>query len=390
MKISALITTAIGAAVMFAPVAEATAAEPILLGQIAELTGGYTSLGVDTKLGAEQAVAEINAAGGLLDGRQIRLIVKDDKTRPDQTVIAFNELFDAGVSAVVGPVFSNASLAVMDQVNRRKLPMISTAAADQQVTPYMFIDSPLQSVVAEQLLRYFQASNITRIAIAYASDQAFGKDGMKIMSNMMSKYGVKLIKTETFESGTTNFASVLTHVRESDAQALMVWAAGPAPVILTKQFADGKMAIPLVMSHAQATTLYTKPAGAAAHGVVLAASLGVVGKSLPPSKVKDAVDVMATTFEANVGYYPSQFAFAGYSAVKLIAGAISRSNSTDRTAIRDALVGLTQLTPLGEYHYTEEDHAGLTKDDIAIAKIETDGSIVPTAWSAAELKKVLQ
>lgn len=391
VAIGAVAALVLGSGVKAAPGDDAS--RPIVIGQIAELTGPYTSLGTDARLGAEQAVAEINAAGGLLNGRKLELIVKDNKTQPGQAVIAFNELNDAGAAAIVGPVYSNAALAVLAQVNRLKLPMISTAASDEQVnpiTPYMFIDSPLGSVVARQLLRYFQASKITKIAIAYASDQSFGKDGMTDMTRMAPEYGVQIAATESFATNTTNFSPVLTHVRESGAQALMVWASGPPAVILTKQFADAGMNMQLVMTHAQATTLYTKPAGPAAAGVIVAASLGVVSRHLPDSAVKSTAGAMAAKFESANKYFPSQFAFAGYSAVKLIAAAITKAGSTDRAEIRRALESSNLLTPLGVYKYSDKDHAGLTSDDIVIAQISASGDMVPTPWSAAQLKGQLK
>lgn len=391
-KLLAAVT--LGAAAMLAGGALAAgASEPIVIGQISELTGPYTSLGVDTQLGAEQAVAEINAAGGLLGGRQIKLVVKDDKTQPAQAVIAFNQLAGEGMSALVGPVFSNSALAIIEPVGKAKVPMVSTAAADEQVkpvAPYVFIDSPLSSVVAEQLLRYFQAKNIAKIAIAYASDQSFGKDGVKAMTELAQKYGVSVVATLPFDTGTTNFASILTQVRGSGAQTLMVWGSGAAPVILTKQFAAAEMKMPLVMSHAQASTLYTKPAGAAASGVIMAASAGVAGRSLPDSKLKTLVSQMAATFEKNHQRYPSQFAFAGYSAVKLIAAAMTKANSSEPAAVQAALNNLTALVPLGEYRYTPTDHAGLAIDYIVIARVGSEGEIAATAWSTQQLGKFLK
>jgi branched-chain amino acid transport system substrate-binding protein len=81
---------------------------PIVLGQIASLTGNYTPLGTNDQKGAAQAVEEINAAGGVL-GRQLQIVVRDDKTQPDQAVIAFNDLAGQNVAAVIGSPFSNST-----------------------------------------------------------------------------------------------------------------------------------------------------------------------------------------------------------------------------------------------------------------------------------------
>ncbi|OLT04054.1 hypothetical protein BJF90_24480 [Pseudonocardia sp. CNS-004] len=257
---------------------------PIQLGQIASLTGNYTPLGTNDEKGAAQAVEEINAAGGVLGGRQLQITVRDDKTQPDQAVIAYNDLVDQGVAAVVGSSFSNSSLAAIPIAERNEIPYVSTAAADEQVEPvqaYGFMTPPTAGAVAEQLLRYFQASGMTRMAVAYDTQSAFAATGWTKQKELAGQYGIEFVAEEVFETGTTNFSPVFTHVRESGAQGLMVWATGAPAVIVTKQFDTAGLDIPLVMSHAEASTLYTEPAGPAAEGVIVASSLAVIGPHLP-------------------------------------------------------------------------------------------------------------
>jgi len=109
---------------------------PILIGQVASLTGAYQTLGINDKLGAQQAVDEINRAGGI-NGRQLKIVsVEDDQTKPDQAIIAFNTLISEGAVAIVGSSFSNASLAIIKgDLDRKKIPYVSTAASDDQINP---------------------------------------------------------------------------------------------------------------------------------------------------------------------------------------------------------------------------------------------------------------
>jgi len=314
--------------------------QPVQLGQIASLTGNYTPLGTNDQLGAAQAVQEINDSGGVLGGRRLQIQVEDDKTQPDQAVIAFNDLVSKDVVAVVGSSFSNSSLAVIPQAERQQIPYISTAAADEQVEPvssFAFMTPPTAGVVAEQLLRYFQAQGMTRMAVAYDTKSAFAVTGWKKMSALADKYGITFVDEETFETTTTNFAPQLTHVAGSGADGLMVWATGAPGVIITTQFATANLGIPLALSHAEASTLWSQPAGAAANGVIVATSLAVVGPHLPDSDIKNAALAMADPFQKANGYYPPQFAFDGYVAVKMIAAAIEKAGSTDPGAIQKAL-----------------------------------------------------
>lgn len=366
--------------------------QPVQLGQIASLTGNYTPLGTNDQLGAAQAVQEINDSGGVLGGRRLQIQVEDDKTQPDQAVIAFNDLVSKDVVAVVGSSFSNSSLAVIPQAERQQIPYISTAAADEQVEPvssFAFMTPPTAGVVAEQLLRYFQAQGMTRMAVAYDTKSAFAVTGWKKMSSLADKYGITFVDEETFETTTTNFAPQLTHVAGSGADGLMVWATGAPGVIITTQFATANLGIPLALSHAEASTLWSQPAGAAANGVIVATSLAVVGPHLPDSDIKNAALAMADPFQKANGYYPPQFAFDGYVAVKMIAAAIEKAGSTDPGAIQKALDELTLTTPEGEYRFSSDDHSGLGVDDVAVTVV-TNGEFVPTDWSLQQLESALK
>ncbi|MEO7126414.1 MAG: ABC transporter substrate-binding protein [Nakamurella sp.] len=372
--------------------AVAASGGPIELGQIASLTGNYTPLGTNNKLGADLAVQQINDAGGVL-GRPLKISVKDDQSSPDQAVIAFNDLASTGVAAVIGSSNSNASLAVIPIAERKKISYISTAAADEQIDPvrsFGYMTTPTAGVIAEQLLRYFKAKGMTKMAVAYNTQQAYAVTGWKKMEALADKYGISFVDKETFETSMTDFASVLTHVSSSGAQGLMVWVTGAPAVIITKQMATSGPKIPLIFSPAEASTLYTKPAGSAAVGVILACSVASVGPDLPASKLKDTVMAMATAFQKANGTYPPQFAFDGYDAVELIAAAIKKADSADPVKVQQALDTLTLLAPEGTYHLSPTDHSGLTVDDVAIAVVKSDGSLSATDWSKQELAKTLK
>jgi branched-chain amino acid transport system substrate-binding protein len=358
---------------------------------VASLTGNYSTLGKSNKLGAEQAIKEVNSSGGVLDGRKLKLTGKDDKTDPDQAVIDYKDLVSDGVAAVVGSVFTNSNLAVEPQLERKQVPYVSVAAGDQQVepvNPYLFMTPPTAAAAGEQLLRYFKSQGMTTMAVAYDTDQAFAKTGWKKMKKMAGKYGISFVKEETFETSATDFTSVLTHIRDSGADGLMVWATGPPAVILTKQFASAEMGMKLVMSHAEGTPLYLKPSGKAANGVIVPSSIAVVGPQLPDSDVKHLAVKMIDTYKKNNDAYPPQFAFDGYNAVELIAAAIDKAGSADPQKIRDALDHLTLKTVEGTYHYTPDDHAGLTVDDVAVNVVK-DGDFKLTDWSKEQLSKTL-
>src|SRR5689334_10555600 len=102
-----LATTGCGGGSSSGSGASAGSGQPIKVGVIVSLTGNYAPLGTEDKKAIELAVQQINDKGGLL-GRKIELTEKDDKSMPDQSVLAWGELKGAGVAAVIGSPFSNS------------------------------------------------------------------------------------------------------------------------------------------------------------------------------------------------------------------------------------------------------------------------------------------
>src|SRR5690242_4397933 len=97
--------------------------DPIRVGQIVSLTGNYSPLGTENQKSVALAVEKINAAGGI-GGRRIELSVRDDKSLPDQAVLAFNELKDDS-DAIIGSPFSNSALATIPLADREEIPYVS-------------------------------------------------------------------------------------------------------------------------------------------------------------------------------------------------------------------------------------------------------------------------
>jgi branched-chain amino acid transport system substrate-binding protein len=362
---------------------------PIKVGLIVSLTGNYTPLGSENRNAINLAVKQVNDAGGLL-GRQLQVITRDDQTKPDQSVLAFNDLKGQGIVAVLGSSFGNSALATLPLAEREKIPYLSLSAADQQVEPirrYVFMTPARATVYAERLLQYYQGVGTTRIAVAHDTKSAFAVSGYEATKRLAGKYGVQLVGDEQFETTTTDFSPTFTHVRNSGAQVLEVWATGAPGVTVTKQFATSGLKMKLALTGAEASVLWMQPSGPAAEGVLLDSSIGVVGPHVPDSPLKQAIMAMATPYQRQYGHYPPQFALDGASAVQLLAAAIKKAGSTDRDKIRDALEGLTLLTPNGEYRYSPSDHAGLGTDFVAMVEVK-NGQFVPTEWGQQQLAKV--
>jgi branched-chain amino acid transport system substrate-binding protein len=357
---------------------------PLRIGVIAPLTGNYEPLGRDHKKAIELATEEVNAAGGVL-GHRLELTIRDDRSSPDQSVANFKEMKD-NVDVVIGSAFSNCAVATIPFAEQEKIPYLSLSASDEQLNPLranVFVVPAISSKYAERLLQYFQATNVTRVAVAYDTQNSYAIAGFRGMQSEAAKFGVTLVAAEEFQTTTTNFGPLFTKVKSSGAQVLTLWAAGSTAVTVTKQYAVAKVGIPLALGPAQASRLFLDPAGSAAEGVTVAASIGVVGPYLPDGELKNTIGNLSRSFRGLYRYAPPQFAQDGYSAVRLLVAAVEKAKSTNRGAVRDALEKLNLVTPNGAYAYSATDHNGLTTDYITITRVD-GGTMIPTDWARTQ------
>lgn len=364
--------------------------DTIEIGFIATLTGKFSALGSEDKKAVELAVEQVNAKGGLL-GKKITVLTRDDQTLPDKSVLAYNDLKTSNIVAIIGSAFSNSALAVEPLAQRDGIPYISLTPADEQVEPikpYVFVVPALSGAYAERYLDYMRAQKITKIAIAHDTKGAYAVSGYKAMKSLASKYGVEIVKDEEFETATSDFSPLFTHIRNSGAQAFVFWGTGPPGVTVTKQYATANLKIPLFMTAAQASKLWVDPVGTAGEGVTVVSSIGVVGDHLPDGPQKQIIEQMAAPYRKQYGYPPPQFAQDGYSGCLLLFEAIRVAGSSDRNKLQKALEQMTLLTPNGKYSYSPTDHSGLSPEFISVNVVK-GGKLVPTEWAKEQLSRTV-
>jgi branched-chain amino acid transport system substrate-binding protein len=354
---------------------------PIKIGVVAPLTGFLSPLGTGDKAAIEQEVARINADGGVL-GRDLEVTIKDDKSDVPQSVTEFNQLAaDRSYTAILSSAFVSASTAAGASAESNKIPTIAlgpvSAFADGS-NPYAFTGVAIPEVYAQAMVDYMVDQDYDTIAVGYTGDDIYGEVGNEATVEAAEEAGIDVVLDESYDQTSTDFTPLVSKVKEADPDAFLVWGAGPAPVIITKQFADS--GIPLLMTGAQASQLYVEPAGAEAEGVTMTSSIAVPGRELPAGPLKDLVDGFTEPWLESEDAYPPQFAFDGATAVQLIVAAIEEAGSADREDVRDALESLDVLTPTGRFTFAEDDHAGLDTDAVAIVEVR-DGDLKATPYS---------
>lgn len=363
---------------------------PITIGMVAPLTGPLAPLGIGDKAAAEQEVAAINKAGGI-DGRKIKLIIVDDKSDVPQSVTEYSKMAaNRDISLVLSSANVSASTAIGPTAQSRKVPTLAlgpvTAFVDGK-NPYAFTIPASPKAYAEKLVDYFVDQGVKTLSVAYNGKDVYGPTGNDATKAAAKAAGIDVVMDESFDPAATDFTPLITKAKNAKADAFLVWGAGPAPVIIAKQLQG--TGIKMTATGANASNLFTEPAGDAAEGMVMASSIAVPGKDIPAGPLKSLIDEFAGPWEkANKGIFPPQFAFDGATGIQIAKAAIEKAGSSDREVIRDALEGLDVLTPTGRFQYSKTDHSGLDKSAVAIVEVK-DGAFTATEFSRKQFETEL-
>jgi branched-chain amino acid transport system substrate-binding protein len=364
---------------------------PIKVGVVVPLTGPFTPLGQGDKQGIEIAQQQINASGGV-NGRKVQFIIKDDQTKPDQAVIAYNQLKSQDVVAVLGSSSSNSTNAIAPLAQRDGLPLITLSPVDQLVDPVqsnVFVEPYLSKLQTERLMQYFKSEGITKLAVVYDKGDVYTKNGFDATVAQASGAGVTIVDKEPITAEATDFSSTLTHVKSSGAQAVLAWITGPPSVILAKQFQAAGLAssMKMVMTESDATDLFLKPAGAAANGIVMTCTPANIGESLPDGPIKDAYEQLAKGFDQRYGGQPSAFASNSWTAAQILFSAIKSASDTSPEALQKALEGVSVFGSDGKYEFSASQHAGAVVDDVMVVEVK-DGKFVPTDFQKQQFSSL--
>jgi branched-chain amino acid transport system substrate-binding protein len=352
------------------------------VGLVTSLTGIDLPLGADVRLGAQQAVDEANAGGGIA-AHDVRLVVADDHSAADEAGPGFSGLASAGAVGVVGPLTAAAELAVAPLAARKQLPILSTAGTDGVVlngghlSENRFLAAPAASRAAERMLIYARSASIAVVAVAHQTGDAFADFGFRALVASAGRYGVRVAVEQPFDPATSDFRPALGTVRASGAKLLLVWGSGSAPPLLERAWKDSGLGIPILLSTASCTTAFLRSLSDAGEGALVECSSSVLAAALPAgSAVRRQVDPMATAFQRRNGYYPTQAAFDGYAGVSLLLRAIGDAGSSDPHRVDAALAQVNLVNASGSFTFSKSDHLGLASKWLAIAVVK-NGKLVP-------------
>lgn len=369
----------LGIAACAGPVGSSIPAGPVGVGLVTSLTGIGLQLGDDVRLGAQQAVDEVNAQGGV-DGHPARLLVADDAGSAAQAETAAVGLLKQHVAGLIGPVNPAAASAVAAWASPKRVPLLSPWGDDSLATaPGTFLAAPSAGRSAERMLEYARTARLTTLAIAHPTGDPFADAGVRALRAEAARYGARVVADQPFDPATVDFGPLLVAVRASGAALLLAWGAGTGPPLLERAWKPFGLQAPILLSPASATTAFLRAVSDSGEGALVVATESLLAESLPASSpVRRQVDPMAQSFLRRNGYRPTQAAFDGYAAARLLLQAINDAGSVSARSVVAALSQLRLATASGTFRYRPGDHLGLPTGWLAVATVR-GGRLTPAS-----------
>ena len=342
----------------------AYAADPIKIGSILSVTGPAAFLG-DPELKTMQLYVEsINKAGGVL-GRPLELVHYDDGSDASKANGFAKRLIESDkVDVLVGGTTTGSTMSIVPLVEKAGVPFISLAGAVVIVEPvkkFVFKTPHTDRMAAEKVFEDMRKRNLTKVAL-FSETSGFGQSGKKEAEGVAAKYGITLVSNETYGPKDTDMSPQLTKIKNTaGVQAVFVIGLGQGPAIVTKNYKQLGVTLPLYHAHGVASEEFIKLAGPAADGVRLPAAALLVADKLPDNDVQKPVSVAySKAYKAKWNSDISTFGGHAYDGLMIAVEAIKRAGGTDKAKVRDAIEATKGYVGTGGVvNMSATDHMGL-------------------------------
>jgi len=309
-------------------------AQNIRIGFHAPLTGFAASDGKSALNGAELAVEQINAAGGV-NGRKIELVVQDDQAKADQAVPLANKYIGEGLKIVVSGSYSGPTRAAAGVFQQAQIPYISAYAIHPDITRagnYVFRTSFMGEVQGRAAAKFvgdmMKKKKVTLITL----NNDFGQSLSAGFKEVAGKFGVQIGSEYTYAMGDRQFGSIVASVKRDNPEMLYVsgyfFNGGP----LVAQLRAGGVTAPILGTEGFDTHNFIKIAGPAAEGVMITTSLDRDSK-LP--EMRKFID----DYEKKFNTPADMVAASTHTALKVAAAALAKGGADDPVKIRAAIAG---------------------------------------------------
>jgi branched-chain amino acid transport system substrate-binding protein len=355
---------------------------------VAATSGGSALSGEAIKRGLTVAIDEINAKGGLLGGRKLELVIRDEEGQPQKGVTAARDVIEREKAvAVFGGLHSPVSLAMLPVFHELKVPYMGVWAAATGITRngrkpnYMFRVSANDDLVDKFLVKHVTQALKRQKPGVILENTPWGASNQEGLTKWLGQAQIKAVGIEKFNWNDPDMSPQLLRLKAGGADSLIMIANAPEGAQVVKSKAKIAWDVPIVSHWGISGGRFSELTGELSESVVFVQTYSFFGKQSEVGErviaalkakynLKGPEDILAPVGTANA-----------YDGMHLVALAIAKAGSTDGAKVRDALENIDEykgLIKTYKHPFTADEHDGLNENDYILVTWR-GGKIVPAA-----------
>lgn len=349
----------------------ATAGADIVIAADLELSGATADIGTAYNRALQLKADQINASG-VLGGRKIQLIVKDNRSDRSLSAANISEFVNnPAVSAIVTGACSSCILASAKTISDRKVPAIALAAADGVANPvtdrrYLFKIGPNPEDGAAALVGELARANVTSVALL-STDDEYGRDGALWLGRELAKTRIELVATARFKATDTDLAQPVQRAVDAEPGAIILWTYPRQAAIATVTARDAGFTGGFYLDTVAAGDLFlTGPTARASEGALMVTTQTMaIDDVIANTPAKASRKQWFRDYTSRYGGYYGHASFAA-DAIQIIANAVTAVGGTDRDRLRDTIETMRLDGLSGPIRLTPASHSGLMPQALAL------------------------
>jgi branched-chain amino acid transport system substrate-binding protein len=274
-KFIAAMTAGFALAGVALPVHAQASAPTLRIGVIGPFTGASADFGVPMLNGIKLAVAEINAVGGYM-GRQLEIVVKDDKADPATGLVHAKAMVDEKVAATIGYCNTGVAMKSIDVFQQNKMPLIVPCATGTPVTAtypardsYIFRTSAKDGIQAPFVVDDIVRRGWTRVAI-FADTTGYGEAGLLDVKKALAIHKIEPVHVARFALGVQDLTQELTAARTAGANVVLSYTVGSENAVIAQGRQALRWKVPQVGAWPLSFPFFIEGAKDAAEGALMA------------------------------------------------------------------------------------------------------------------------
>lgn len=316
--------------------------DEIVIAVAGPMTGAYSTFGAQMRRGAEQAVRDINAAGGIM-GKQVRLEVADDACQPTQAVSVANDLVNKKVVFVAGHYCSGSSIPASEVYQDEGILQISPASTNP-----LFTDRGLANIFRlcgrddqqGKVAGNFMADHFADKKIAIVHDkQAYSKGLAEETKKQLNARGIKEVVFDTINPGERDYSALVTKLKAAEVEILYYGGYHSEAGLIIRQMREQGMDTRLIGGDALVTQELWSITGKAGEGTMM--TFG------PDPRKNPGVGPLLETFRKQ-GWEPEGYTLYTYAAVQIYKQAVEQAGTTETAKVAHVLKTKTFTSVMGD------------------------------------------